>query len=77
MTVSITSITSRSPLKFLALASHAKHVVKQFEASACVNYKIKGVWAKHYTMTLWNNVDDINSFYRNNAHKKAMQATSK
>ena len=76
MKVTITSIELKGPLKFFALSSRAMQVVKQLKATDCKQYKAKGFWTKHYTMTLWNNETELKDFARSGAHLEAMKASA-
>lgn len=76
MKVTITSIELKGPHKFFALSNKALKIVKQLKATDYKDFKKKGIWTKHYTMTLWNNEEELISFARSGAHKDAM-GTSK
>lgn len=73
MKATITSIELKGPFKFFALSIQALKVVKQLKASKYNAYKNKGFWTKHYTMTLWDNEQDIQDFVRSGAHLDAMK----
>ena len=73
MKITITSIELKGPLKFFALSSQALKIIKQLKASNCKEFKKRGMWTKHYTMTLWNNENDINEFAQSGAHLEAMK----
>lgn len=77
MKVTITSIELKSPLKFFALSIYALNIVKQLQTSNYKGFKKKGFWTKHYTMTLWNNEEEMKSFARSDTHLKAMKESSK
>lgn len=68
MKVSITSIELKSPLHFFKLSIFALHISNQLKASNCIEFKKKGFWTKHYTMTLWRNEDDMKAFAYSGAH---------
>ncbi len=76
MKVSITSIELKGPLKFFALSLKAMNIMKQLKATNHVAMKKQGIWTKHYTMTLWNNEEDMKDFARSGAHLKAMKESA-
>jgi len=73
MKLTITSIELKSIFKLLQLYRYSFHVMNQLKASNCASYKTRGVWTKHYTMTLWRNEEDIKTFAHNGAHLQAMK----
>jgi hypothetical protein len=73
MKVTITSIELKSPFKFFALSAQALKITKQLKASKYKAYKSKGFWTKHYTMTLWNDEEEMQEFARSGAHMEAMK----
>jgi hypothetical protein len=73
MKVTITSIELKGPLKFFALSSKALRILRQLRGTPCRDFKKKGVWTTHYTMTLWENEEDLKSFARSGAHLQAMK----
>ncbi len=75
MKVTITSIELNSPLKFFALSLKALKIVKQLKSSQYKDFKKKGIWTKHYTMTLWNNEDELKTFAQSGAHLEAMKTS--
>ena len=77
MKATITSIELKGPLKFFVLSSSAFKIIKQLKATNCRDFKKKGIWTTHYTMTLWNNEDELKGFARSGAHLKAMAASKK
>lgn len=76
MLLTITLIELKSPLKFFALSYRALGIMKQLKTSKHLGYKNTGVWTTHYTMTLWNNADEMQTFVRSGAHLEAMKQTS-
>ena len=48
-------------------------ILKQLKGTGYKDYKSTGFWTKHYTMTLWENQEDINAFYKSGAHLDAMK----
>ena len=73
MIVVVTSIELKSPFKFFALSSRALKVVRQLKNTPCVQKKTQGFWTKHYTMTMWNNVEDMREFASSGAHQQVMK----
>ena len=65
----------KGPLKFFALSLMALGIIKQLRATQCKEFKKKGFWAKHYTMTLWNNESELNDFAKSGAHTEAMKSS--
>lgn len=76
MKATITSIELKGPLKFFALSSQAMHIVRQLKATDCLRFKKRGIWTKHYTMTLWNDEQELKDFTRSGAHLDAMKKSS-
>jgi len=77
MKATITSIKLKGPLKFFALSASALQIIKQLKATNCKEFKKKGIWTTHYTMTLWDNEDELQAFARSGAHLNAMKASKK
>lgn len=73
MKATITSIELKGPLKFFALSTHALRILKQLKATKYKDFKKRGIWTKHYTMTLWNNESELKEFARSGAHLDAMK----
>lgn len=73
MKVTITSIELKGPLKFFALSANALSILKQLKSTNYQDFKKKGIWNKHYTMTLWNDESDLKSFAHSGAHLEAMK----
>jgi hypothetical protein len=77
MKVTITSITLKGPLKFFALSAQALRIIRQLRTTSCKDFKKRGIWNKHYTMTLWHSEEDLREFARSGAHLEAMVNSSK
>ena len=77
MKVTITSIALKSPFHFFALSLQAMKILKQLKATNCLEVKKTGIWNKHYTMTLWENEQDLKSFAHSGAHLEAMKNAAK
>ena len=73
MKATITSIELKGPFKFFALSASAFRIIKQLKATKFKDFKKKGIWTKHYTMTLWNNENELREFARSGAHLDAMK----
>lgn len=73
MKVSITSIELRSPFKFFPLSLFALHILKQLENTECKEFKKRGIWTLHYTMTLWETEEQMRTFVKSGAHLDAMK----
>jgi len=75
MKVVITSIELRGPLKFFALSASALKILKQLKTANSVDFKKRGIWTKHYTMSLWNNEQEMRAFAMSGAHLEAMKTS--
>lgn len=75
MKATITSIELKGPLKFFALSAKALGIVRQLKTTNCKAFKKKGIWTKHYTMTLWNSESELKAFAQSGAHLEAMKAS--
>lgn len=73
MKATITSIELRGPYYFFALSSHALRILRQLKATNYKDFKKRGIWTKHYTMTLWNNEEEMKAFASSGAHLEAMK----
>jgi hypothetical protein len=73
MKATITSIELKGPLKFFALSASAFGIIKQLKATNFKDFKKRGIWTKHYTMTLWNNENELKEFAKSGAHLEAMK----
>jgi hypothetical protein len=76
MLLTITSIELKSPLKFFALSYNAMKILPQLKQENCKAFKKQGKWTTHYTMTLWQNADDMTTFARSGAHLEAMKKSA-
>lgn len=76
MFVTITSITLKSPFHFFALSASALNILRQLKTTNCVAFKKRGFWTTHYTMTLWQNQEDMKAFARSGAHLAAMKTSN-
>lgn len=75
MIVSITKIELNSYSKLLSFLKFNGQIIKELKHSKCIKYKLKPNWnlKTWYTMTLWENVQEINEFYQNGTHLEAMK----
>lgn len=73
MIVVITSLELKNPFQFFLFSYKAMYVVKQLKKSNSKAFKSKGIWTKHYTMSLWENEDDMKAFAHSGAHLEAMK----
>lgn len=77
MKATITSIELKGPFKFFALSAQALKILKQLRATHCKDFKKKGLWTTHYTMTLWNSEEELKEFAKTGAHLEAMRNSGK
>ncbi len=76
MIVSITSIKLKGPFAFFPLSLRALRIVQQLRSTKCKEFRKRGIWTTHYTMTLWDNKQNMDEFVRSSAHLEAMKASS-
>lgn len=72
----ITLIRLKSPLKFFALAANALQIMKQMKGTRQKDFRKTGIWTTHYTMSLWDNKEDMQAFARSGAHLESMKKTA-
>ncbi len=77
MKLTITSIELKSPFHFFALSHSALGITRQLKSANCVEFRKKGFWTTHYTMTLWKSEEDLKSFAGSGAHLQAMRDSGK
>lgn len=75
MIVSVTKIELISYSKLIAFFKFNGQIIKELQQSNCKNHKLTSSWNLKvwYTMTLWENEQDINEFYRKDTHLEAMK----
>jgi hypothetical protein len=75
MILSITKIELISYSKLLAFFKFNGQIIEDLKQSKCKNYKVRGSWNLKiwYTMTLWENENEIYEFYLNGVHLEAMK----
>ncbi len=77
MKLTITSLELKNPFLFFSFANVARKNVSQLKSSAVVKFKSQGFWTTHYTMTLWNNMEDMQQYARTGHHKDSMKKSGK
>lgn len=77
MIATITYLELKSPFKFFALSRKALDIVNQVKKTNAIAYKSTGFWTKHYTMTLWQNHQEMREFAMSGAHKESMKHSAK
>lgn len=77
MKATITSIELKSPFDFFSLSMHALKITGQLKDSGYVEFRKKGIWKKHYTMTLWPDENTMKNFATTGAHLDAMRNSKK
>jgi hypothetical protein len=79
MIVSITKIELISYSKLIAFFNFNGQIIKELQLSNCKKHKVTGSWNLKvwYTITLWENENDLNFFYRNGTHLEAMKQSKK
>ena len=79
MIVSITKIELISYSKLIAFFKFNGQIIKVLQQTQCKKHKVTGSWNLKvwYTMTLWENENEINEFYRNGTHLEAMKQSKK
>ena len=79
MIVSITKIELNSYSKIIAFFKFNSKIIEELKLSNCKKHNVTGNWNLKvwYTMTLWENENDINDFYRNGTHQEAMKQSEK
>jgi len=79
MIVSVTKIELRSYSKLFAFFRFNAQIIKELESTPCQKYQVTGSWNLKvwYTMTLWENEQELTDFYRKGTHLMAMKASKK
>jgi hypothetical protein len=79
MIVSITKIELISYSKLIAFFKFNGQIIKELQHTPCKKHKVTGNWnfKVWYTMTLWENENEINEFYRHGTHLEAMKQSKK
>ena len=76
MKASITYIKLNGPFKFFILSAKAFKIIKQLKTTNCKDFKKKGIWLEHYTMTLWEDESQMTEFVKSGAHLDAMKTSA-
>ena len=76
MKATITSIELKGFFRFFTLSGKAMGIIKQLKTTNCKDFKKKGFWTTHYTMTLWESEKELKDFARSGAHLEAMKVSS-
>jgi len=79
MIVSVTKIELISYSKLIAFFKFNGQIIKVLQQTQCKKHKVTRSWNLKvwYTMTLWENENEINEFYRNGTHLEAMKQSKK
>ena len=79
MILSITKIELISYSKLIDFFKFNKQIINELKQSKCKKHSLTGNWNLKvwYTMTLWENENEINDFYRNGTHLEAMKKSKK
>jgi hypothetical protein len=74
MTIALTSIKLRSVWNFFTLSWHGYKISRQAKSqTGFIKIKSNGFGYFHYTITAWQNADDMKAFVRTGAHLDAMK----
>ena len=79
MILSITKIELNSYSKLIEFFKFNGQIIDELKESECKSYKLTGNWNLKvwYTMTLWKNEKEIDTFYRSGKHLEAMKQSKK
>ncbi len=75
MLVSITKIELNSYSKLFSFINFNRKIINELKQSPCKKFKVTNNWNLKvwYTMTLWENENELNNFYRSGIHLEAMK----
>ena len=73
MKITITSLKLKSIWHFFKFSLLGMKVLGQLKDSKRVKQRTVGFWRMHYTMTLWNNEQEMREFARTSHHLTGMQ----
>ena len=77
MLITLTSIRLKSIWKYFPLTFNSMQIVMQCRKNpGFVSMKNTGFGMNHYTMSVWNSVEDGQAFYRSGAHASAMKKSA-
>lgn len=77
MFVSITLVRLKSPIYIPKLIRYASPVFGAINKEKCLHVSSSGLWLNHYTMTIWNNEEDMMELFKSPEHRAAMAQTQK
>ena len=79
MILSITKIELNSYSKLIEFFKFNGAIINQLKESKCKKYRVSCDWNLKvwYTMTLWENENEINDFYRIGKHLEAMKQSKR
>jgi hypothetical protein len=77
MIIVITQLKLKSPFAFFGLANQARKILGQLKKHPHTGFKKTGFWTDHYTMTSWNNREEMRAFATTGAHLEAMKMSGK
>ncbi|MFM2284934.1 MAG: hypothetical protein RLZZ543_431 [Bacteroidota bacterium] len=78
MIVSITKIELRSYSQLRAFFAFNQRIIQALQKAPCKGFKATGSWNLKcwYTMTVWENENDLKLFYKQGVHLEAMKKAS-
>jgi hypothetical protein len=77
MIVNIASIKLRSLWKFFPLTYNAMHIVRQTRSQkGFIALRNTGFGLMHYTLSTWENEEDLKAFARSGAHLESMKKSA-
>lgn len=76
MIISVTKLELKSQLLYFSMMYWAVRIIKQLKSTACLKVKTRGFGSNHYTLSAWENEEDLNDFYRRGDHALAMKKTT-
>ena len=79
MIVSITKIELNSYSRLIYFLKFNRQIINELKQSECISFKATGNWNLKvwYTMTLWKNEIEIDTFYRSGKHLEVMKLSKK
>jgi len=75
MIIAITKIELNAYATLWAFMQLNRQIISELQRSKCKKYKVSNNWNLKvwHTMTVWENENDLNEFYRNGTHVAAMK----
>jgi hypothetical protein len=77
MIIIVTHIELRSLWGFFSLSNHARKILAQMKGHSHTGFKKTGRGKNHYTMSRWNNREEMMAFVRSGAHLSSMKKAGK